>query len=107
VLVVVAAQHRLGHHTTFLQKSLESTVKIQRGMKKYGKITSKSSIHVHAPIISNKYLVRLLPLSNSDTHTHKYRHIYPYRVRTVMENLENTWNFKMVVSRPGEVMEKT
>jgi len=30
-----------------------------------------------------------------------------YRVRTVMENLEKSWNFKMVVSRPGKVMEKT
>jgi len=28
------------------------------------------------------------------------------RVRTVMENLENSWNFKMVISRPGKVMEK-
>jgi len=24
-----------------------------------------------------------------------------------MENLEKSWNFKMVISRPGEVMEKT
>jgi len=30
-----------------------------------------------------------------------------YRVRTVMENLEKLWNFKMVISRPGEVLEKT
>jgi len=29
------------------------------------------------------------------------------RVRTVMENLEKSWNFKMVISRPGKVMEKT
>jgi len=28
------------------------------------------------------------------------------RVRTVMENLEKSWNFKMVISRPGKVMEK-
>jgi len=28
-------------------------------------------------------------------------------VRTVMENLENSWNFKKVISRPGKVMEKT
>jgi len=28
-------------------------------------------------------------------------------VRTVMENLEKSWNFKMVISRPGKVMEKT
>jgi len=33
---------------------------------------------------------------------------YKNRVnRTVMENLEKSWNFKMVVSRPGEVMKKT
>jgi len=30
-----------------------------------------------------------------------------YRVRTVMENLEKSWNFKMVISRPGKVMEKS
>jgi len=30
-----------------------------------------------------------------------------YRVRTVMENLGKSWNFKMVISRPGEVMKKT
>jgi len=30
-----------------------------------------------------------------------------YRVRTVMENLEKSWDFKMVISRPGKVMEKT
>jgi len=30
-----------------------------------------------------------------------------FRVRTVMENLEKSWNFKMVISRPGGVMEKT
>jgi len=29
------------------------------------------------------------------------------RVRTVMENLEKSWHFKMVTSRPGKVMEKT
>jgi len=29
-----------------------------------------------------------------------------HRVRTVMENLEKSWNFKMVFSRPGKVMEK-
>jgi len=29
------------------------------------------------------------------------------RVRTVMENLEKSWNFKMVISRPGKVLEKT
>jgi len=29
------------------------------------------------------------------------------RVRTVMENLEKSWNFKMVIPRPGTVMEKT
>ncbi|TNN23618.1 Partitioning defective 3 B [Liparis tanakae] len=29
------------------------------------------------------------------------------RARTVMENLEKSWNFKMVISRPGKVMEKT
>jgi len=28
-------------------------------------------------------------------------------VRTVMENLEKSWNFKMVISRAGKVMEKT
>jgi len=28
------------------------------------------------------------------------------RVRTVMENLEKSWNFKMVISRPGKVMGK-
>jgi len=30
-----------------------------------------------------------------------------YRVRTVMENLEKSWNFQMVISRPGKVLEKT
>jgi len=30
-----------------------------------------------------------------------------FRVRTVMENLGKSWNFKMVISRPGKVMEKT
>jgi len=29
------------------------------------------------------------------------------RVRTVMENLEKSWKFKMFISRPGKVMEKT
>ncbi|TNN78279.1 hypothetical protein EYF80_011519 [Liparis tanakae] len=29
------------------------------------------------------------------------------RVRTLMENLEKSWNFKIVISRPGKVMEKT
>jgi hypothetical protein len=29
-----------------------------------------------------------------------------YRVRTVMKNLEKSWNFKMVISRPGKVLEK-
>jgi len=28
------------------------------------------------------------------------------RVRTVMENLEKSWHFKMVISRPGKLMEK-
>jgi len=28
-------------------------------------------------------------------------------VRTVMENLEESWNFKVVISRPGKVKEKT
>jgi len=30
-----------------------------------------------------------------------------HRVRTVMENLEKSCNFKMVISRPGKVMDKT
>jgi len=29
------------------------------------------------------------------------------RARTLMENLEKSWNFKMVISRPGKVLEKT
>ena len=29
-----------------------------------------------------------------------------HRVRTVMKNLEKSWNFKMVISRPGKVLEK-
>jgi len=29
------------------------------------------------------------------------------RVRTVMENLEKSWNFIIVISRPGKVMENT
>jgi len=29
-----------------------------------------------------------------------------FRVRTVMENLEKSWNFKMVISKPRKVMEK-
>jgi len=29
------------------------------------------------------------------------------RVPTVMENLEKSWHFKMVISRPGKVLEKT
>jgi len=29
-----------------------------------------------------------------------------FRVHTVMENLEKSWNFKMVISRSGKVMEK-
>jgi len=29
------------------------------------------------------------------------------RVRTVMENLEKSWNFKMVFSRPEKFMGKT
>ncbi|TNN23151.1 Serine/threonine-protein kinase PINK1, mitochondrial [Liparis tanakae] len=36
-----------------------------------------------------------------------YNFHYITRVRTVMENLEKSWNFKMVISRPGKVMEKT
>jgi len=31
----------------------------------------------------------------------------PIRVRTVMVNLEKSLNFKMVISRPGKVLEKT
>jgi len=30
-----------------------------------------------------------------------------FRVRTVMEHLEKSWNFKMVIPRPGKVTEKT
>jgi len=29
-----------------------------------------------------------------------------HRGRTVMEDLETSWNFKMVIFRPGKVMEK-
>lgn len=29
-----------------------------------------------------------------------------FRVCTVMKNLEKSWNFKMVISRPGKVLEK-
>ncbi len=29
-----------------------------------------------------------------------------YRVRTVMKNLEKSWNFKTAFSRPGKVLEK-
>ncbi len=32
--------------------------------------------------------------------------IYIYRVRTVMKNLEKSWNFKTAFSRPGKVLEK-
>jgi len=28
-------------------------------------------------------------------------------VRKVVENLEKSWSFKMVISRPGKVLEKT
>ncbi len=28
------------------------------------------------------------------------------RVRTVMKNLEKSWNFKTAISRPGKVLEK-
>jgi len=30
-----------------------------------------------------------------------------FRVRTVVENLEKSWDFKMVISRPGKVMGTT
>jgi len=33
-------------------------------------------------------------------------HTLVCRVRTVMENMEKSWNFKMVISRLGNVMEK-
>jgi len=36
-----------------------------------------------------------------------FKGFHSHRVRTVMENLERSWNFKMVISRPGKVMEKT
>ncbi len=29
-----------------------------------------------------------------------------YRVRTVMKNLEKSWNFTTTISRPGKVLEK-
>ncbi len=29
-----------------------------------------------------------------------------FRVRTVMKNLEKSWNFKTAFSRPGKVLEK-
>ncbi len=29
-----------------------------------------------------------------------------FRVRTVMKNLEKSWNFKTTISRPGKVLEK-
>ncbi len=29
-----------------------------------------------------------------------------YRVRTVMKNLEKSWNFKTTISRSGKVLEK-
>jgi len=52
----------------------------------------------------------LFPLRQEQPAPHVFRpHISgdsPSRVRTVMENLEKSWNFKMVVSRPGKVMEK-
>ncbi len=35
-----------------------------------------------------------------------YIYIYIYRVRTVMKNLEKSWNFKTAFSRPGKVLEK-
>jgi len=37
-------------------------------------------------------------------HPHSFRrHSTPSGVRTVMENLEKSWNFKIVISRPGKV----
>jgi len=33
--------------------------------------------------------------------------VFTLGVRTVMENLEKSWHFKMVIYRPGKVMEKT
>jgi len=47
-----------------------------------------------------KALLRSVRGSRAETHIFS-------RVRTVMENLEKSWNFKIVISRPGEVMEKT
>jgi len=33
-------------------------------------------------------------------------HTNEYRVRTVMEKLEKSWNLKMVTSRPGKIIPK-
>ncbi len=38
-------------------------------------------------------------------HIHNYTE-YNHRVRTVMKNLEMSWNFKTAISRPGKVLEK-
>ncbi|TNN48144.1 Glutaminase kidney isoform, mitochondrial [Liparis tanakae] len=44
------------------------------------------------------------PTPHTLTHTHTHTQ---NRVRTVMENLEKPWNFKMGISRPGKVIKKT
>ncbi len=38
--------------------------------------------------------------------THLWKISTLYRVRTVMKNLEKSWNFKTAFSRPGKVLEK-
>jgi len=53
---------------------------------------SEGVIHVFAPLCMWAHTVFLLTI---------------YKVRTVMENLEKSWNFKMVISRPVKVTEKT
>ncbi len=51
--------------------------------------------------------------TNSGDTSHHVEHLQKstsdyikYRVRTVMKNLEKSWNFKTAFSRPGKVLEK-
>ncbi len=43
--------------------------------------------------------------TNKHSQTHTLTHITYTRVRTVMKNLEKSWNFKTAISRPGKVLE--
>ncbi len=55
--------------------------------------------HLHCIQVTGFIFVSALAFPGNRTHDLG-------RVRTVMKNLEKSWNFKTAISRPGKVLEK-